>query len=357
MDVTRRHALFTLTAAALLAAPATALSATGAIPQDVANLGTPDRALEARLAKLADALGAAKVGIAAVDLANGRTAFLREGELFPMQGVSALPIAIAFLRLAEQDKASLNTFVRLTAADIAPGRSPMAAKLRRQPVRYTARQLIEHMLLNGDNTATDALLRLAGGPAPIQKELLRAGYLEGIRIDRYERDIQPAVFGLKPSDAFADPAAFDAAIAARSAEAERKALARYLQDANDTASPRAMTSLYARLASGRLLDLKDADFVLDLMRRTKTGVDRLNAGMRKGWTLAHRGGQSRPMQGMTAIFNDTGLATSKSGGRIALAVFVEGATRPVGELESFQKSVASMVLDAWDSKVAPGPKS
>jgi hypothetical protein len=63
------------------------------------------------------------------------------------------------------------------------------------------------------------------------------------------------------------------------------------------------------------------------------------------------------MQGMTATFNDTGLATSKSGGRIALAVFVEGATRPVGELESFQKSVASMVLDAWDSKVAPGPKS
>jgi beta-lactamase class A len=357
MDVTRRQALFTLTAAALLAAPATALGATGAIPQDVANLGTPDRALEARLAKLADALGASKVGIAAVDLANGRTAFLREGELFPMQGVSALPIAIAFLRLAEQDKASLSAFVRLTAADIAPGRSPMAAKLRRKPVRYTARQLIEHMLLNGDNTATDALLRLAGGPAPIQKELLRAGYLEGIRIDRYERDIQPAMFGLKPSVAFADPAAFTAAIAARSPEAQRKALARYLQDSNDTASPRAMTSLYARLASGHLLDLQNADFVLDLMRRTKTGVDRLNAGMRKGWTLARRSGQSRPMPGMTATFNDTGLATSKSGGRIALAVFVEGATRPVGELESFQKSVASMVLDAWDRKVAPAPKS
>lgn len=357
MDVTRRQALIALTAAAILAAPASSLASTGAIPQDVANLGAPDRALESRLAKLADALGASKVGIAAVDLANGRTAFLREGELFPMQGVSALPIAVAFLRLAEQDRASLDTFVRLTAADIVPGRSPMAAKLRRKPVRYTARQLIEHMLLNGDNTATDALLRLAGGPAPIQKELLRAGYLEGIRIDRYERDIQPAMFGLKPSEAFADPAAFDAAIAARSPEAQRKALTRYLQDANDTASPRAMTSLYARLASGHLLDLQNADFVLDLMRRTKTGVDRLNAGMRKGWTLAHRGGQSRPFQGMTATFNDTGLATSKSGGRIALAVFIEGATRPVGELASFQKSVASMVLDAWGDKVVPRPKS
>ncbi len=357
MDVTRRHALFTLTAAALLAAPATAFAAAGAIPQDVANLGAPDRALEARLAKLAAALEASKVGIAALDLVNGRTAFLREGELFPMQGVSALSIAIAFLRLAEQGKVNLNAFVQLSSADIAPGRSPMAAKLRRKPVRYTARQLIEHMLLNGDNTATDALLRLAGGPAPIQKELLRAGYLEGIRIDRYERDIQPAVFGLKPSATFADPGAFDAAIVARSADAQRKALERYLQDANDTASPRAMASLYARLSSGHLLDLQNADLVLDLMRRTKTGVARLNAGMRKGWTLAHRGGQSRTIQGMTATFNDTGLATGKSGGRIALAVFIEGATRPVDELEAFQKSVAAMVLEAWESRSAPGPKS
>ena len=357
MDVTRRHALFTLTAAAFLAAPATAMGATGAIPQDVANLGAPDRALEARLAKLADALGASKVGIAVLDLVNGRTAFLREGELFPMQGVSALPIAIAFLRLAEQGRVKLNAFVQLTSADIAPGRSPMAAKLRRKPVRYTARQLIEHMLLNGDNTATDALLRLAGGPAPIQKELLRAGYLEGIRIDRYERDIQPAVFGLKPNATFADPAAFDAAIIARSAEAQRKALERYLQDSNDTASPRAMASLYARLSSGHLLDLQNADLVLDLMRRTKTGVDRLNAGMRKGWTLAHRGGQSRTMQDMTATFNDTGLATGKSGGRIALAVFIESATRPVRELEAFQKSVAATVLEAWEGRTVPGPKS
>lgn len=357
MDVTRRHALFTLTAAALLAAPASVFAATGAIPQDVANLGAPDRALEERLAKLVEGLDASKVGIAAVDLANGRTAFLREGELFPMQGVSALPIAIAFLRLAEQGKANLNGFVHLTAADIAPGRSPMAARLRQKPVRFTARQLIEHMLLNGDNTATDALLRLGGGPSHIQKELMRAGYPEGIRIDRFERDIQPAVFGLKPSATFADPAKFEAAIAARTAEAQRKALERYLQDANDTASPRAMASLYAGLASGRLLDLQSADFVLDLMRRTKTGINRLNAGMRKGWTLAHRGGQTRTVQGMTATFNDTGLATGKSGGRIALAVFIEGATPPLKELEAFQKSVAETVLDAWDNRAAPGPKS
>jgi hypothetical protein len=37
------------------------------------------------------------VGFAAVDVARGRTAFLREGELFPLQGVIALPIAVAIV--------------------------------------------------------------------------------------------------------------------------------------------------------------------------------------------------------------------------------------------------------------------
>jgi len=60
---------------------------------------------------------------------------------------------------------------------------------------------------------------------------------------------------------------------------------------------------------------------------------------------------------MTATFNDTGLATGKSGGRIALAVFIESATRPVRELEAFQKSVAATVLEAWEGRTVPGPKS
>lgn len=357
MNILRRKTLIALAAAALACAPGPALAATGAIAQDVANLGTPDRALETRIAKLAEGLGASKVGVAAVDLLNGRTAFLRDGELFPMQGVSALPIAIACLQLAEQGKLGLNTLVRLTSADIAPGRSPMAAKLRARPVRYTARQLIEHMLLNGDNTATDALMKLAGGPAKVQQVLLRAGYLQGIRIDRYEREVQPAVFGLKPNATYTDPNAFGAAIAALGHEAQRKALERYLQDARDTASPRAIASLYARLASGHLLDLQNTDFILDLLRRTKMGVDRLNAGMDKGWALAHRGGQSRTVGETTATFNDSGLAIGKAGGRIAIVVFIEGASRPVSELEDFQKTVAKTVLDAWSARVTPGPKS
>ncbi len=362
MNTTRRQAFSLLAASALatafmMSAPVTALASTGAIPQDVANLGAPDRELEARLAALAGALDASNVGIAAVDLSGGRTAFLREGELFPMQGVSALPIAVACLRLAEQGALDLDALVPLSADDISPGRSPMAAKLRAKPVRYTGRQLIEHMLLNADNTATDALLRLAGGPSKVQQVLVKTGYLQGLRVDRYEREIQPAVFGLKPDARFSNPADFNAAVVALGQEQRGKALARYLQDARDTASPRAIASLYTRLASGHLLDLQDTDFILDLLRRTKMGSDRLHAGMGKGWQLAHRSGQTRSVDGITATFNDSGLATSKAGGKIALVVFIEGARVPAERLEAFQAKVAATVIEAWGKKPAPAPKS
>jgi beta-lactamase class A len=166
------------------------------IAQDVALLGAPDGILEGKIAALAGEAGL-RVGFAAVDLVKGRTAFVRGGELFPMQSVTKLPIAVAFLRLVQRGEAKLEARVRLAAVDIAPGRSPLAAKLRRRPTVFTARQLMEHMLLNGDNTATDALMKLAGGPEKIQATV-RSFDIEGLRVDRYERDLQPQALGLEP---------------------------------------------------------------------------------------------------------------------------------------------------------------
>ena len=51
----------------------------GAIAQDVANLGAPDTALEAKIAALATEAGLAKAGFAAVDMSQGRTALVRGG--------------------------------------------------------------------------------------------------------------------------------------------------------------------------------------------------------------------------------------------------------------------------------------
>ncbi len=292
----------------------------GAIAQDVANLGAPDAALEAKIAALAAEAGLAKVGFAAVDMNRGRTAFVRGGELFAMEGLNKLPIAVAYLKLVQDGAARLDARIYLKASDIVPGRSPIAERLRKRRTRFTARQLIEHMLLNGDTSATDALIRHAGGIKGIQAALKRLK-LEGVRIDRTERQLANDV--------------------------AKVSLDRHLADARDTTSPRAFASLIVRLAAGNLVQPRLTKFVLDLMQRTKSGDDRLKAGMLKGWTFAHRAGLARTMEGVVPGFHDAGLATSKGAAKIALVLCVERASVSAAGLTQFHHAAARAVLEAW----------
>ena len=315
------------------------------IAQDVALLGAPDGILEGKIAALAGEAGL-RVGFAAVDLVKGRTAFVRGGELFPMQSVTKLPIAVAYLRMVQGGQAKLDARVRLTAGDISPGRSPLADKLRRRPTVFTARQLMEHMLLNGDSTATDALMKLAGGPEKLQT-IVRSFEIEGLRVDRYERDLQPQALGLELKGAYGDDAALDKAVEALDETKQRAALTRFIRDPRDTASPRAIATLFFKLQSGHLIQPRFAMLVLDLMRRTRTGEDRLKGGMLPGWTFAHRGGTSRTVLGTTAVFNDAGLATNKQGAKLAIVLFIEGATMAAEELARFHRATSRAVLQAW----------
>lgn len=340
----RRHVLLGAASAAFAVAFARAESLPP-MAQDVAELGAPDGMLEGKIAALASEAGL-RVGFAAVDLVKGRTAFVRGGELFPMQSVTKLPIAVAYLRMVQRGEAKLETTVRLSAVDIAPGRSPLADRLRRRPTVFTARQLLEHMLLNSDNTATDALIKLAGGPEKIQATV-RSFNIDGLRVDRYERDLQPQALGLEPKADWGDDAVLDKAVAALDEVKQRTALERFMRDPRDTASPRAIATLFFKLQSGHLIQPRFAMLVLDLMRRTKTGEDRLKGGMLPGWTFAHRGGMSRTVLGTTAAFNDAGLATNKKGEKIAIVLFIEGATMSPDELARFHRATSRAVLQAW----------
>lgn len=344
--LSRRGLVTTAAAFALAQAVARAADALPPLAQDVAALGAPDTALEAKIAGLANEAGLAKIGFAAVDLTKGRTAFVRGGELFPMQSVYKLPIAVAFLRMVQRGEARLEAKVRLSAADIAPGHSPMSARLRQKPTDFTSRQLLDHMLLNSDNTAADALVKLAGGPEKIQAAI-KTFAIDGLRVDRYERDLQPQASGLEPNAAYADPAAFEAAFNALGEAKQKEALARYLRDPRDTASPRAVATLIVKVMSGHLIQPRFAMLLTDLMRRTKTGEDRLKGGLLPGWTFAHRSGTSRAVQGTTAVFNDAGLATHKNGSKIVIVLFIEGATLSPDQLAQFHRATARAVIQAW----------
>ena len=336
-------------AAALALLPALARAAVTPPPasaQDIADLGQIDESLQARVAALANEAGLPHVGFAACDIAKGKAAFVRGGELFPLQSVGKLPIAVAVLYMVQTRQLRFERTIDLSRAQIAPGAGPLADSLRRAPLRINARRLLEAMLINSDNTAADGLMKLAGGPEAIQRKLKELD-VDGLRVDRLERDLQVEALGLTPPIDFAKPDALARALDELDVLEQRKALDRYLHDPRDTGNARGLVKMLVRLTDGRMIQPRFAAMLIDWMKHAKTGNDRLRSGFPRDWTVAHRSGTSATIIGVTAAFNDVALAIGPKGQRIALALLISGATQKAADLALFHKAVARAVYEEW----------
>ena len=317
-----------------------------AVAQDIADLGQIDEPLQARIAALASEAGLPRIGFAAADISKGRAAFVRPGELFPLQSISKLPIAVAVLHKAQSHELLLERPVTLGRGEIAPGLSLLADMLRRQPLRTTARRLLEAMLVDSDNTAADALTHLAGGPEAVQARLKQLD-IDGMRIDRLERDLQVEALGLTPPLDFAKPDALAQALDRLDQAEQKKALDRYLKDQRDVGNARGLVKLMVRITNGRMIQPRYVAMLLDWMKRSKTGTDRLRSGFPQGWIVSHRSGTSATVAGITAAFNDLAYAVGPKGQRIVVALFISGASSSAKDLALFNKAAARAVYEAW----------
>src|SRR5438309_619141 len=60
---------------------------------------------------------------------------------------------------------------------------------------YTVDELLFAAVSNSDNTAADMLMRRIGGPGVVTAWLVAQRVFE-VRVDRYERELQPEMFGM-----------------------------------------------------------------------------------------------------------------------------------------------------------------
>jgi beta-lactamase class A len=299
------------------------------------------RAVEAVAARLAP--GA--LGVAVEDLATG-LAWSRDGQRpFPMQSVFKAPLGAAVLAASDAGRLDLDGAVTLTASDLSPPYSRIAAAFP-QRVTYTVRELLEAAAGGSDNTAADVLMARLGGPGEVTRWLRTQG-VEGMRVDRYEREFQAELAGLPAFRAeWATEAGFAAALANVPIDRRRRALAAYLADPRDTATPLAAVDFLRRLAGGRLLSPGSTRTLLEVMTRTTTGARRLKAGLPAAAVLAHKTGSARPELGQNPALHDVGLVTLPGGRTLALAVFTGSTTAPFAEVESAIADVARAVVAA-----------
>lgn len=267
----------------------------------------------------------------------------RGDEYFPQQSVSKLWVSLALLDRVDRGEVSLSDRIAITPSDLTLFHQPLAARVRAQgQVEETAAALLDLAITGSDNSANDALLRHAGGPDAV-RGFIERNNLGRIRFGPGERLLQSRIAGLDWQQRYSVGSSFQTARNAVPLAMRQQALQRYLADPEDGASPDAIVAALARLARGELLSPASTRLMLDTMVRTRSGPQRLRAGVPAGWQVAHKTGTGQVLGAVSTGYNDIAILTAPDGTRYAVAVMIADTTASIPQRMAMMQSVSRAV--------------
>lgn len=239
----------------------------------------------------------------------------------PMQSVFKLPLAIAVLHQVEQGTFSLDQPVRFLPQDrILPhAYSPLQEKYPEAGVDVPLRELLRLTVALSDNVAADILLRLAGGPQPV---------------DTYIAALGVKGFHLQDSEAVL----------------HHDVSAQY----RNWFEPAGAVQLLRRISDNSLLTAEHTNLLLEWMTPPER-TNRLDADLPAGIRVAHKSGTSDVNNGVAHATNDIGLIPLPDGRRIAIAIFVTDSTADQATREQVIARIARAAYDASLQTTSPAP--
>jgi beta-lactamase class A len=247
------------------------------------------------------------VGVAVIHVETGQTAAIEGDKPLPLYSVFKLPLGITVLRQVEANKLSLDRKVSVTPDDVAPG-AQFNTDLWRQPVEKTVAELLEFSIVRSDNTSSDKLLELVGGPAGVTEQMRALGFSH-----------------------------LDIKYTTREFAAHR--------DKPNTGTASDLARLLAKMQQGELLQSPQLALLLGFMERSRTGGERrLRASLPPGTQVADKTGSGEPGRST----NDVGLITLPEGkGHLAVAVLVSRSKLSVAKQEKLIAQIARAGYDAY----------
>lgn len=278
--------------------------------------------LRARVARIARAAGG-QVGVAALHVESGVRFSWNGGDRYPMASVYKLPIALRVLQRVEEGEMDLRDTVTIRPSDFRPGAGPLDRRAGTLTHTLTAESLLTLALSESDNTASDALLRLAGGPGAVTARLREIGIAD-IDVSRSEAHLLADWQGIGELPPESEWTAFTLRELADSVKVPERTAAqsRFLNDRRDTATPEAMVELLSRIHRRQVLKPADTQLVLRLLASSSTGPKRIKGLLPRDLEVAHKTGT------LSGVTNDVGLVPLPGlKGHLAIAIFIKGSNR------------------------------
>lgn len=271
-----------------------------------------DTELENQLAEIAkEAKG--KVGVAAEVLETGENASLNGGEKFAMQSVYKVPISMAVMKQVTDGKFKPDQEVEITKEDfVSIGQRSLIRDQFPEGTKMPLWHVIEYAIGESDGTASDVLLKLAGGPAEVQN------YIDSIGVkDMYVRN------------------------------SEKDFAKDWKTQYESSSTPKAAIALLTELKNGFSLEKERGKLIMDFMNESRPGLNRLRGQLPENAYVAHKTGTSGTRNGITAATNDIGIITLPNGKNMVIAVFVGDSTADEKTREAVIAKIGKAVWDKW----------
>ncbi len=155
---------------------------------------TEGQSVGAAIERVATGL-AGRIGFAAQEIGGDDVIAFNGDETFVMASAYKVAIATAVLDRVDRGELRLDQLVEVTPDMMVVGETALAETFVHPGLQLSVANLIEVMITESDNTATDVSMGLAGGPAAVTENLRRLG-INDFRVDRLTGEILRDVYDL-----------------------------------------------------------------------------------------------------------------------------------------------------------------
>src|SRR4051812_1851408 len=250
-----------------------------------------------------------RLGVHVLDSQSGKRFGLDEDSRFAMASTFKLPLAAALLWQVDRGAFTLERSLSIDRKDLLPNSPAVEAKLAAGASGMSIRELCEAVITQSDNAAANLLLAGIGGPRALTQFFRDSVGDKVTRFDRTEPELNANAPG----------------------------------DPRDTTTPRAIVDSLLRLFTQDVLSLPSRAFLIDWMTASRTGLDRVRAGIPPGWQVGDKTGT-----GQNGAVNDLAIAYPPGRRPIFVAVYMSESTLGAAELAAAHADIGRMVAaEKW----------
>ena len=262
---------------------------------------------ETTLKKIQKRVGG-RLGVHVLDSQSGRRFGIDENSLYAMASTFKMALAASILWQVDRKAFTLDHRLHIAKSDLVAHSPGVEVKLMATADAMTVRELLAAVVVQSDNAAANILLRGIGGPSTVT-EFFRTLDDNVTRLDRYEPELN-----MNAED-----------------------------DPRDTTTPRAMVDSMLAIFTRDVLTIGSRALLIDWMTASKTGLDRVRAGLPKSWNSADKTGT-----GANGAVNDLVITYPPDRRPIFIAVYMSGSKLTTPELSAAHAEIGRIVArEKW----------